>query len=193
ENPDSYGPGLLRAGPSGAEWSPPHSTVPSGDQPANPAGCSGLQRAHTSVSSARKRTGAGPPLRGSLEQLVRPSPARYPLQHTKLAAQITPEEQEVGTHLRKESIEVVPPYIRESGFYSRYFIVPKTVGTVLEFLQDRFSAGLAHSILKVYMVAISAYNAPLGCSSVGRNPLVTGFLHSALRLRPLARCSFAMW
>ncbi|KAL0162339.1 hypothetical protein M9458_041735, partial [Cirrhinus mrigala] len=28
ENPDSYGPGLLRAGPSGAEWGPPHSTVP---------------------------------------------------------------------------------------------------------------------------------------------------------------------
>ncbi|KAI2646583.1 hypothetical protein H4Q32_028957 [Labeo rohita] len=59
------------------------------------------------------------------------------------------------------------------------------VGTVLEFLQDQFSAGLAHSILKVYMAAISAYHALLGGSSVGRNPLVTGFLHGALRLRPL--------
>ncbi|KAL0158003.1 hypothetical protein M9458_046079, partial [Cirrhinus mrigala] len=66
------------------------------------------------------------------------------------------------------------------------------VGTVLEFLQDRFSAGLAHSTLKVYVAAIAAYHALLGGSSVGRNPLVTGFLHGALRLRPLTRCSFAV-
>ncbi|KAL0183913.1 hypothetical protein M9458_019609, partial [Cirrhinus mrigala] len=58
------------------------------------------------------------------------------------------------------------------------------VGTVLEFLQVRFSAGLAHSILKVYVVAFLACHAPLGGSSVGRNPLVTVFLHGALR--PLA-------
>ncbi|KAI2645311.1 Transposon Ty3-G Gag-Pol polyprotein [Labeo rohita] len=36
------------------------------------------------------------------------------------------------------------------------------VGTVLEFLQDRLSAGLSHSTLKVYMAAIAAYHAPLG-------------------------------
>ncbi|KAI2648847.1 hypothetical protein H4Q32_019991 [Labeo rohita] len=65
------------------------------------------------------------------------------------------------------------------------------VGTVLGFLQDRFSTGLAHSTLKVYVAAISAYHAPLGGSSVGRNPLVTRFLRGALRPRPLARCSFA--
>ncbi|KAI2644186.1 enzymatic polyprotein [Labeo rohita] len=65
------------------------------------------------------------------------------------------------------------------------------VGTVLEFLQDRFSAGLAHSTLKVYVAAIAAYHTLLGGPSVGRNPLVTGFLHGALRLRPLTRCSFA--
>ncbi|KAI2644881.1 Retrovirus-related Pol polyprotein from transposon 17.6 [Labeo rohita] len=63
------------------------------------------------------------------------------------------------------------------------------VGTVLRFLQVRFSTGLAHSILKVYVAAISAYHAPLGGSSVGWNPLVTRFLRGALRLRPLARCS----
>ncbi|KAI2643122.1 Protein P [Labeo rohita] len=56
---------------------------------------------------------------------------------------------------------------------------------------DRFSTWLAHSTLKVYMAAISAYHAPLGGSSVGRNPLITRFLHGALRPRPLARCSFA--
>ncbi|KAL0149217.1 hypothetical protein M9458_055451 [Cirrhinus mrigala] len=65
------------------------------------------------------------------------------------------------------------------------------VGTVLGFLQDRFSTGLAQSTLKVYVAAISAYHAPLGGSSVGRNPLVTRFLRGALRPRPLARCSFA--
>ncbi|KAL0204572.1 hypothetical protein M9458_002590, partial [Cirrhinus mrigala] len=53
----------------------------------------------------------------------------------------------------------------------------RKLGTVLEFLQDRFSAGLPHSILKVYVVAILAYHAPLGGSSVDRNTLVTGFLH----------------
>ncbi|KAL0194819.1 hypothetical protein M9458_008391, partial [Cirrhinus mrigala] len=37
-------------------------------------------------------------------------------------------EQEVATLLRKEAIEVVPPHNRESGFYSRYFIVPKKDG-----------------------------------------------------------------
>ncbi|KAI2654784.1 Casein kinase I isoform gamma-1 [Labeo rohita] len=40
------------------------------------------------------------------------------------------------------------------------------VGTVLGFLQDRFSTGLAHSTLKVYVAAISAYHAPLGGTSV---------------------------
>ncbi|KAI2645815.1 ORF V: Enzymatic polyprotein [Labeo rohita] len=37
-------------------------------------------------------------------------------------------EQEVETLLRKEAIEVVPPHDRESGFYSRYFVVPKKDG-----------------------------------------------------------------
>ncbi len=46
-------------------------------------------------------------------------------------------------------------------------------GTVLEFLQDDFSAGLAHSTLKIYMAAIAAYHAPLGGLSVGK----TLYLH----------------
>ena len=37
-------------------------------------------------------------------------------------------EQEVKALLEKEAIEVVPPQDRESGFYSRYFIVPKKDG-----------------------------------------------------------------
>ncbi len=39
-------------------------------------------------------------------------------------------EQEVYSLLVKEAIERVPPPDRESGFYSRYFIVPKKDGWV---------------------------------------------------------------
>ncbi len=141
---------------------------------------------------------ASSPLRGSLDQLVRPSPAGPPLQGTELAAPSTPEaslerlvplvdylaawkllpnvsrwdlqtvekgyriqfgappppfkevfltlvgpkqalvlEQEVNTLLRKEAIEVVPPLDRESGFYSRYFIVPKKDGGLCPILDLR--------------------------------------------------------
>ncbi len=44
------------------------------------------------------------------------------------------------------------------------------VGTVLEFLQAQLSTGLAHSTLKVYVAAISAYHASLGGQSVGKKP-----------------------
>jgi hypothetical protein len=64
---------------------------------------------------------------------------------------------------------------------------------VLEFLQARFSAGLAHSTLKVYVAALSAYHAPLGGLPVGRHPLVTSFLRGALRLRPPARSRVPTW
>ncbi len=64
------------------------SSVPSGDQSANPAsvpGRSGLQRRNVA------ELGGSPPLRGSLEQLDRPSPAGPPFQGTELAALSTPE------------------------------------------------------------------------------------------------------
>ncbi len=67
------------------------------------------------------------------------------------------------------------------------------VGTVLEFLQARLSAGLTHSTLKVYVAAISAYHAYLGGQSVGRHPLVTRFLRGALRLRPPVRSRIPPW
>ncbi|KAI2660091.1 Transposon Ty3-G Gag-Pol polyprotein [Labeo rohita] len=67
------------------------------------------------------------------------------------------------------------------------------VGSVLEFLQDRLSAGLSHSTLKVYVAAIAAYHAPLGGLSVGKNPLVSRFLRGALRLRPPVRSRVPSW
>ncbi len=67
------------------------------------------------------------------------------------------------------------------------------VGTVLEFLQDRFTAGLAPSTLKVYVVAISAYYIPLGGMSLGKEPLVSRFLRGTLRLSPAARTRVPIW
>ncbi len=43
------------------------------------------------------------------------------------------------------------------------------------------------------MPAISAYLASLGGQSVGRHPLVTRFLHGALRLRPTVRSRIPPW
>ncbi|KAL0181751.1 hypothetical protein M9458_024157, partial [Cirrhinus mrigala] len=67
------------------------------------------------------------------------------------------------------------------------------VGTVLEFLQARFSTGLAHSTLKVYVAAISPYHAPLGGMPVGKDPLVVRFLRGVLRLRPPTRPLVPTW
>ncbi len=44
------------------------------------------------------------------------------------------------------------------------------VGTVLGFLQEGFTAGLALSTLKVYVAAISAYHIPLGGMALGKTP-----------------------
>ncbi len=149
------------------------SSVPSGDQSANPAVFQGaaVSSEHFSQSLPPRNVaelGGSPPLRGSLEQLDRPSPAGPPFQGTELAALSTPEtslerlvplvdysaawnccqmcldgsrtveqgyvalcrslstdeqalvmEQEVGTLLREETIEVVPALDKESRFYSR--------------------------------------------------------------------------
>ncbi len=67
------------------------------------------------------------------------------------------------------------------------------VGTVLEFLQDRFTAGLTPSTLKVYVAAISAYHIPLGGMSMGNDPLVSRFLRGTMRLRLAARTRVPTW
>ncbi len=58
------------------------------------------------------------------------------------------------------------------------------VGTVLEFLQDRFIAGLAPSTLKVYVAAIVLTTFLLGGMSMGNDPLVSLFPPWYLRLCP---------
>ncbi|KAI2664245.1 Transposon Ty3-G Gag-Pol polyprotein [Labeo rohita] len=185
--------------------------VPSGGRLANPASASGrsdLQRASASVSSARKRSGAGElatpegvsgaassgascretvtghhssgssntrgqsretgslsRLFGSVEttaQCVCLGPAHCRKRFIQFGAPpppfngvsptlVDPEEglvmeQEVATLLRKEAIEVVPPHDRESGFYSRYFIVPKKDGGLRLILDLRV---LNRSVMKL--------------------------------------------
>ncbi len=67
------------------------------------------------------------------------------------------------------------------------------IGTVLEFLQARFSAGLSHSTLRVYVAAIASYHAPVGGQSVGKDPLIIRFLRGVLRLRPRVRSRVPPW
>ncbi len=57
--------------------------------------------------------------------------------NSTLVEQALVMEQDVVALLRKEAIEVVPPHERESGFYSRYFIVPKKDGGLRPILDLR--------------------------------------------------------
>ncbi|KAI2645232.1 ORF V: Enzymatic polyprotein [Labeo rohita] len=84
-------------------------------------------------------------------------------------------------------------HLLASGLSTEQDPVNCPVGTVLEFLQDRLSAGLTHSTLKVYVAAIAAYHAPLGGLSVGKDPLVSRFLRGALRRRPPEHSRFLSW
>ncbi len=97
-----HGPGLMRAGPSGEEWGTPHYTVPVSPQCPQEISLltlpvfqgAAVSSEHFSQSLQPKNVadlGGSPPLRGSLEQLDRPSPASPPLQGTELAALSTPE------------------------------------------------------------------------------------------------------
>lgn len=64
---------------------------------------------------------------------------------------------------------------------------------VLGFLQDRFSAGLTPSTLKVYVAAVAEFHAPLDGSSLGRHNLITHFLCGTLRMRPTAQVRIPTW
>ncbi len=67
------------------------------------------------------------------------------------------------------------------------------VASVLEFLQDRFSAGLTPSTLKVYVAAIAAFHAPLDVGPLGRHQLVVHFLCGAWRMRPVTCSGVPTW
>ncbi len=92
----------LRAGPSGEERCTPHYTVPVSPQcpqeislltlPVFQGAAVSSERFSQSLPPRNvAELGGSPPLRGSLEQLDRPSPAGPPFQGTELAALSTPE------------------------------------------------------------------------------------------------------
>ncbi len=102
ECPDANGPGLLRAGPSGEERCTPHHMVAVSPQCPQEIGLLTLPVFQGTVVSSEcfsqslpprnvAELGGSPPLRGSLEQLDRPSPAGPPLHGTELATLSTPE------------------------------------------------------------------------------------------------------
>ncbi len=59
-----------------------------------------------------------------------------------------------------------------------------SIGSVLEFLQERFASGLSASTLNVYMAAIAAHHSHVGDQSIGKKQLATRFLRGIRRLRP---------
>ncbi|KAL0201494.1 hypothetical protein M9458_004681, partial [Cirrhinus mrigala] len=156
ESPDSYGPGLLRAGPSGAEWGPPHSMVPislptlpvfqgaavSSEPTPHGAGELATPAGFLPASSHKSR---GCRLFGSVEATAKcicmgPAHCRARLSHLirRSAATFQWDLPHCGEpRAGKEAIEVVPPHDRESGFYSRYFIVPKKDEGLRPFLDLR--------------------------------------------------------
>ncbi len=92
----------MRAGPSGEERCTPHYTVPVSLQcpqeisrltlPVFQGAAVSSERFSQSLPPRKvAELGGSPPLRGSLEQLDRPSPAGPPFQGTELAALSTPE------------------------------------------------------------------------------------------------------
>ncbi len=67
------------------------------------------------------------------------------------------------------------------------------IGSVLEFLQSRFSEGGTPATLKVYVVSISVGHALVGGDSVGCLPLVSRFMQGSRRLRPFSPTRDPSW
>ncbi len=122
---------------------------------------SGISRAATSVASCRSsvsghRSGSSKHTRGQSRETGSLSRLFSSVETTAKCISLAPPppfkglcltstnpeqalvlEQEVSSLLRKEAIEVVPPLDRESGFYSRYFVVPKKDGGLRPILDLR--------------------------------------------------------
>ncbi len=66
------------------------------------------------------------------------------------------------------------------------------VGPVLEFLQERMTAGAAATTLRVYVAAIAARR-ELDEIPLGRHRLVSAFMHGVRRLRPARPTAVPSW
>ncbi len=196
------------------------SSVPSGDQSANPAsvpGRSGLQRAFLSVSSAQKCSGAGrlatPSGVSRAARSAVPCRSSAPGHRASRSKYTRDQSRETGSLSRLfGSMETAAKCVSMGHAHCRtrlcgalpqpfYGVTPMLVGPeqalvmeqevstllreeTIEFSQACFSAGLAHSTLKVYVAAIATYHAPLGGLSVGK----TLYFRRFLRWRPGCLC-----
>ncbi len=108
KRPAAYGPGLLRAGPSGEERHTPQYTVPVSPQCPQEIGLPTLPEFHgAAVSSERfpqflppgnvAELRGSPPLWGSLERLVRLSPASVLFQDTSCSYYTRGQSRETGS------------------------------------------------------------------------------------------------
>lgn len=64
---------------------------------------------------------------------------------------------------------------------------------ILAFLQERLDPGSFPSMLKVYVVAIAAFNSTLEGYLVGKYPLVMGFLRGGRHLNLPSPCFMPVW
>ncbi len=67
------------------------------------------------------------------------------------------------------------------------------IPAVLTFLQERLDAGSSPSTLKVYVAAIATSHSMLEGRSIGKNPLISCFLHGARRLNPSRPRQMPVW
>jgi hypothetical protein len=67
------------------------------------------------------------------------------------------------------------------------------IASVLDFLQEKLSAGTCPSTLRVYVAVFSACHALVDGVSLGKHPLLARFIRGAKRLRPPVRTKIPSW
>lgn len=65
--------------------------------------------------------------------------------------------------------------------------------SMLEFLQEKLSAGICPTTFRVFVAAIADCHALIGGVSVGIHPLIPHFIHGARLLRPPVREKVLLW
>ncbi|GAA6090398.1 uncharacterized protein LOC117958235, partial [Tachysurus ichikawai] len=137
------------------------------------------------------RNPGSPPPRAVEAVAVAPEGAQF------IAADLSTEVVETLLHSKASSTRrsYAPRWQLFTSWCEHHGLEPVNcpIGSVLEFLQEQFAAGLTPSTLKVYVSAVVAYSTLPAGQSLGRHPVVTRFLHGARRLRPGTRPRVPVW
>jgi hypothetical protein len=195
-SPDRSAPGSLGAGPPGRDQ-PTFSSTPLADPDMVLGHCSTARRPPMAGPSEEGSAVSGrghnisPPARAVEPLGLAPEGARY--LEAGLSAGV------VETLLSSRAPSTRRLYSLKWNVFSTWCRerevdpVNCPVASVLEFLQDRFSAGLSPSTLKVYVAAIAVFHSPIGAGPLGRHHMVVRFLRGARRIRPAARSRVPTW